>query len=342
MVESDYRFIKACYGEEVDATPIWIMRQAGRYLKEYRAIRKKVDFLTLCKTPELAAEVTIQPIDILGVDAAILFSDILPIVEAMGLPVQFNPGPVLEETITDIASVDRLGLPDPEATLPFVMETIRILRHELEGRVPLIGFSGAPFTLASYMIEGGTSKNFLKVKTMIFQHPDVWHRLMKKVTAAVIEYLKAQVAAGAQALQLFDSWGGSLSPKDYREAALPYSKEIFSALSGTGVPTIHFVQGNPAILPLVASAGSDVVGVDWRIEIGEARDNIGRDIPVQGNLDPCALFLPPEKIEERAAEIIKQAGPRGHIFNLGHGILPPTPVENAKALVAAVHKLSSK
>lgn len=339
---SDYRFIKACRGEPVDATPIWIMRQAGRYLPEYQAVRSKVSFLELCKTPELAAEVTIQPIDILGVDAAILFSDILIVVEAMGMPLHFDQGPpVLGAPITDRAGVDRLGLPDPEETMPFVMETIRILRRELEGRVPLIGFSGAPFTLASYMIEGGSSTNFLKLKTLMFQQPDIWHALMDKVTSAVIEYLKAQIAAGAQAVQLFDSWGGTLSPRDYREFSLPYSMRAIEALKGLGVPLIHFVQGNPALLPLVASAGSDVVGVDWRIEIGEARRLVGEGTAVQGNLDPIALFLPIDKIGERAAEIIDQAGPLGHIFNLGHGILPPTPVENAKALVDAVHKISA-
>ncbi len=341
MPSNDYRFIKACRSEPVDATPIWIMRQAGRYLPEYQAVRSKVSFLELCKTPELAAEVTIQPVDILGVDAAILFSDILIVVEAMGMPLHFDEGPVLEAPITDQAGVDRLGVPDPEATMPFVTETIRILRRELEGRVPLIGFSGAPFTLASYMIEGGSSANFLKLKTLMFQQPAVWHALMDKVAAAVIEYLKAQIEAGAQAVQLFDSWGGTLSPRDYSEFALPYSRRVISELKGLGVPIIHFVQGNPALLHLVASAGSDVVGVDWRIEIGEARKQIGRETAVQGNLDPCALFLPIEKIEERAAEIIKQAGPTGHIFNLGHGILPPTPVASARALVEAVHRISA-
>ena len=342
MPSNDYRFIKACRGEPVDATPIWIMRQAGRYLPEYQAVRSKVSFLELCKTPELAAEVTIQPVDILGVDAAILFSDILILVEAMGTPLRFDEGPILDEPITDKAGVDRLGVPDPESTMPFVMETIRILRRELEGRVPLIGFSGAPFTLASYMIEGGSSTSFLKLKTLMFQQPDIWHSLMEKVTDSVIEYLKAQIAAGAQAVQLFDSWGGTLSPRDYKEFALPYSRRAIGELKGLGVPIIHFVQGNPALLHLVASAGSDVVGVDWRIEISEARKQVGAGAAVQGNLDPIALFLPIEKIEERAAEIIKQAGPTGHIFNLGHGILPPTPVKNAQALVEAVHRISAK
>lgn len=341
MSNNDYRFIKACRGEPVDATPVWIMRQAGRYLPEYQAVRSKVSFLELCKTPELAAEVTIQPVDILGVDAAILFSDILIVVEAMGMPLHFDDGPpVLGSPITDRAGVDRLGVPDPEDTMPFVMEAIRILRRELEGRVPLIGFSGAPFTLASYMIEGGSSANFLKLKRTMFEKPQVWHALMEKVTAAVIEYLKAQIAAGAQAVQIFDSWGGTLSPRDYREFSLPYSSRVISELKGRGVPIIHFVQGNPALLPLVASGGSDVVGVDWRIEMDEARRLVGKKTAVQGNFEPVALFSPIEKIEERAAEIIKQAGPTGHIFNLGHGILPPTPVAHAKALVDAVHRIS--
>lgn len=338
---NDYRFIRACRGEEVDATPVWIMRQAGRYLPEYRAIREKVSFLELCKTPELAAEVTIQPIDILGVDAAILFSDILIPVEAMGMPLDFDPGPKLEFTIRNLADVERLKKPDPEEDMPFVLDTIRILAKELEGRVPLIGFSGAPFTMASYMVEGGSSSNFLKLKSLMFQEPKTWHALMEKVSDTLITYLKAQKEAGALALQLFDSWGGILSPRDYQEFALPYSKKVIEAVNDVDVQTIHFVQGNPALLPLVASAGSDVVGVDWRIEIDEARRLVGNDQAVQGNLDPCALFLPPEKIEERVRDILQRAGTDKHIFNLGHGILPPTPVEHAKALVESVHRVSS-
>jgi uroporphyrinogen decarboxylase len=341
LPNKDYRFLKACRGEPVDTTPIWIMRQAGRYLPEYQAIRGKVSFLELCKTPDLAAEVTIQPIDILGVDAAILFSDILIPLEAMGMSLRFDEGhgPILENPVTDRAGADRLGVPDPEETMGFVMEAIKILRRELEGRVPLIGFAGAPFTMASYMVEGGSSKNFLKLKTLMFQKPEVWHQLMEKTARTTQAYLQAQIDAGAQAVQLFDSWGGILSPRDYRDYALPYSQRIIESLKGQNVPIIHFVQGNPALLPQVASAGSDVVGVDWRIDIGEARKLVG-DKAVQGNLDPLALFLPIEKIEERAGEIIAAAGPAGHIFNLGHGILPPTPVENAKALVEAVHRIS--
>ena len=337
----DYRFIRACRGEETDATPIWIMRQAGRYLPEYRAIREKVSFLELCKTPELAAEVTMQPLNILGVDAAILFSDILIPVEAMGMPLDFDPGPKLEFTIRNQADVERLKKPDPEEDMPFVLETIRILANELDGRVPLIGFSGAPFTMASYMIEGGSSSNFLKLKSLMFQEPKTWHMLMEKVSDTLITYLQAQKKAGALALQLFDSWGGILSPRDYKEFALPYSQKVIEAINDVDVEIIHFVQGNPALLPLVASAGSDVVGVDWRIEIDEARSLVNDDQAVQGNLDPCALFLPPDKIEERARDILHRAGTKRHIFNLGHGILPSTPVEHAKALVEAVHRVSA-
>ena len=326
----------------MDAAPIWIMRQAGRYLPEYRAIRAEVPFLELCKTPDLAAEVTIQPIDILGVDAAILFSDILIPVEAMGLSVEFNPGPVLESTVQTQADVDRLGVPDPVADLPFVMETIKILRRELDGRVPIIGFSGAPFTLASYMIEGGGSKDFRKMKTLMFQQPGVWHSLMEKVTDTVIVYLKAQIEAGVLAVQLFDSWGGWLAPRDYAEYALPYSKRVIEAVKTPDIQVIHFLQGNPAALPLVASAGSDVVGVDWRIDIDKARELVHDDQSVQGNLDPTSLFLPIEGIEGRVREIIEKAGPTGHIFNLGHGILPPTPVEHAQALVECVHRISAQ
>lgn len=337
----DYRFIRACRREPADATPIWIMRQAGRYLPEYRAIREKVSFLELCKTPELAAEVTIQPVDILGVDAAILFSDILVPVEAMGMPLDFDPGPKLEFTVKNAADVARLKIPDPESDMAFVMDTIRILKRELDGRVPLIGFAGAPFTMASYMVEGGSSTNFLKLKSLMFQEPRVWHALMEKVTKTLIDYLKAQKQAGALALQLFDSWGGILSPRDYKEFALPYSTRVIEAVKDIDVQTIHFVQGNPALLPLVASAGSDVVGVDWRIEIDEAKRLIREDQAVQGNLDPIALFASPQGIEDRAREIVEKAGPTGHIFNLGHGILPSTPVEHVKHLISKVHSISA-
>lgn len=340
MLNDNYPFIKACFNQPVEYTPVWIMRQAGRYLKEYRQVREKVTFLELCKTPELAAEVTIQPVDILGVDAAILFSDILIPLEPMGIKLHFNEGPVLENPVKTTEDVKKLTVPDPVASVGFVMETIRILRRELNGRVPLIGFAGAPFTLASYMIEGGSSSSFLKVKSFMFSQPAAWHSLMEKVADTVILYLNAQIAAGAQAVQLFDSWGGVLSPYDYEKYVLPYSKKVIANLNRKDVPVIHFVQGNPALLPLVAQAGSDVVGVDWRINIDEARRLVRPGQALQGNLDPCALFLPPQELKLRIKDVVDRAGKQGHIFNLGHGILPSTPVEKAKLLVETVHQLT--
>lgn len=303
----------------------------------------------MCKTPELAAEVTLQPVDILGVDAAILFSDILILVEAMGLSLDFheNQGPVLDFTIKSQTDVDRLVIPDPDEKISFVMDTIRILRRELEGRVPLIGFAGAPYTIASYMVEGKTSKQFIEIKTLMFQQPETMHNLLDKITAATTNYLKAQIEAGAQAIQIFDSWAGSLSPKDFKEFVVPYVARIISELKssakGADVPVIYFAQGNPAILPLAKSTGCDVVGIDWRIEMADAIKLLGDDVAVQGNLEPAALFLPPGKIKERAVEILDQVGGRmGHIFNLGHGILPPTPVENVKALIQTVREYKLK
>jgi uroporphyrinogen decarboxylase len=319
------------------------MRQAGRYLKEYREIRSKVSFLTLCKTPELAAEVTIIPVKKLGVDAAILFSDILVPIEAMGMPLDFTgSGPVLSQPISNSSDLDKLKVPDPVSQTPFVMDTIRILRKELEGKAPLIGFSGAPFTLASYMVEGGTSANFIKLKTLMFQQPQTLHKLLDIVAKTVTSYVNAQIEAGAQAIQLFDSWAGCLSPKDFQEFALSYSRQVIESLNRQNVPIIYFVQGNPAIISLMSQSGCEVASVDWRIEIGEACRLLPSRVSVQGNLDPAALFLPPEKIRERVKNILAQVDKkRGHIFNLGHGILPQTPVENAVCLVESVHQLSA-
>lgn len=341
MTSADYRFLRACRRQPVDTTPVWIMRQAGRYLPEYRKVRERADFLTMCKTPELAAEVTVQPVDRLGVDAAILFSDILILVEAMGLPLEFHEqrGPVLDHTITDQASVDKLSVPDPSEAVPFVLEAIKILRRELEGRVPLIGFAGAPFTVASYMIEGKTSKQFIEIKSLMFREPKIMHNLLDKVARATTDYINAQIDAGAQAIQLFDSWAGQLAPRDFEEFAVAYSRQVISGLKRDDIPIIYFAQGNPAVLDLAKKTGSDVVGVDWRIEIGKAWDILAPDVAVQGNLDPTCLFLPKDGIRERVKDVIDQVGGRpGHIFNLGHGILPPTPVENAIALVEAVHE----
>lgn len=339
----DDTFLRACRGEEVGHTPVWIMRQAGRYMKEYQEVRAQVDFLTLCKTPELAATVTLQPVHKLGVDAAILFSDILVTVEAMGMDLQFHEkrGPVLKDPIRSRAQVERLVVPDPEDDLSYVMETIKILRKEL--KVPLIGFSGAPFTLATYMIEGGSSKTFLNIKKMMYQSPALFGDLMDMISESVQSYLVAQIKAGAQAVQLFDSWAGVLSPLDFRESVLPYVKNIISGIKKEGVPVIYFVNNCGSLLREIKKAGADVIGVDWRIDMKDAVKAIGKKYAVQGNLDPIALFLPEEKIRERVADILEKGrAARGHIFNLGHGILPETPVEAAQALVRAVHELSRK
>ncbi len=336
-------FLRACRGEKVEYTPVWLMRQAGRYLPQYQAVRANIDFLALCKTPELAAEVTIQPVDILGVDAAILFSDILIPVEAMGMQLVFSDkdGPVLSEPIRNKSAVDRLIIPDAEVDMPFILETIKILREKLKNKVPLIGFSGAPFTLATYMIEGGGSRHFLQTKKMMFQNKRLFDYLMEKLTATLILYLSAQVKAGAQALQIFDTWAGMLSPIDYKNIALPYVKKIISELKREGLPVIYFVNNCAGILHEVKKSGADVVGIDWRIDIADAIKKLGKKVVVHGNLDPCALFLSEEDIEERVKDILwKGEVARGHVFNLGHGVLPETPVKNVIALVEAVHRLS--
>lgn len=340
-------FLKACRGEAVDYTPVWLMRQAGRYLPEYHAVRKNYTFLEMCKTPEAAAEVTIQPVDILGVDAAILFSDILVPLEKMGCPLEFQEkrGPVFLEPIRDKAGVDKLVIPDPEAELGYVMDTIRILRRELEGRVPLIGFSGAPFTLATYLIEGGSSKNYFLTKKMMYTAPQLYADLLAKITDCQILYLQAQAAAGAQALQIFDSWAGVLAPRDFAEFAMPYVQRIIRTLkeSGVTVPIIYFANNGATLLPQSLTSGADVLGLDWRINLDEAVKVVGRQVSLQGNMDPIALLLPHDKMEERIANILSQAkGARGHIFNLGHGIVPEIPPEQARYFVETVHRLSKR
>lgn len=336
-------FLRACRGEKVPYTPVWIMRQAGRYLPEYQAVRADVDFLTLCKTPELAAKVTLQPVERLGVDAAILFSDILIAVEAMGMHLEFSDkrGPVLNDPVRTKSAVDRLVIPDTEDSMPFVIETIKILRSTL--RVPLIGFSGAPFTLATYMIEGGGTKTFVHTKKTMFQNPGLFHLLMEKITATVISYLASQIRAGAQAVQLFDTWAGTLAPEDYREFVLPYVRRAVAELKKEGVPVIYFVNECASLLKEIRKSGADVIGVDWRIDLKDAVKGLGKKFAVQGNLDPCALFLPRDKMEDRVKDILwKGEFARGHIFNLGHGILPESPVESAVALVEAVHRFSER
>ena len=333
-------FLKACRGEKTDYTPVWLMRQAGRYLPEYQKVRSKVDFLTLCKTPELAAEVTIQPVDILKVDAAILFSDILIPVEPMGMKLEFSEskGPIIYDPIRNDIAVSRLRRINSEEDVPFVIETIKILVKKLN--VPLIGFSGAPFTLATYMIEGGSSKNFVNTKKMMYQTPELYAKLMEKITDTVINYLQAQVNAGVHAIQVFDSWAGILSPLDFERYALPYVQRIIAAFKGK-VPVIYFAFNASAMLKKVKQSGADVVGIDWRIDIADAVSALGNDMVIQGNLDPCVLFGTIDLIKDGVSRILQGAkDAKGHIFNLGHGILPETPVDNAKAMVEAVHELS--
>ncbi len=340
---TEYNFLKACWGQPVDRTPVWLMRQAGRYLPEYMRVRSKVTFLELCKTPELAAEVTIQPIDILGVDAAILFSDILTPVEPMGLKLDFVPGPVFEKPVRTQADVDALRIPVMEEDVPYVLETIKILRREFEGRVPLIGFGGAPFTLACYMVEGKGSKDFATIKKMMYSEPALFAALMEKVTEMDRQYLNAQIAAGAQAIQIFDTWGGIVSPLDYERYILPYTTKLINGLNRSGIPIIHFVKGAGTMLESVKKAGSDVVGLDWHIGLGQARDMLGPQVAVQGNLDPTILYAPKAHIEAEVKRILEENGDRpGHIFNLGHGILPNVPPENAIHMVECVHRLSQK
>ena len=340
---TEYNFIKACWGQPVDRTPVWLMRQAGRYLPQYMAVRKKCTFLELCKTPELAAEVTIQPIDYLGADAAILFSDILTPVEPMGLKLDFVPGPVFENPVRTQADVDALRIPVMEEDVPYVLETIKILRREFEGRVPLIGFGGAPFTLACYMVEGKGSKDFAQIKRMMYGAPELYASLMEKITEMDRQYLNAQIAAGAQAIQIFDTWGGIVSPLDYEKYVLPYTTKLIDGLNRDGIPIIHFVKGAGTMLKSVRKAGSDVVGLDWHVNLGKARDMLGPEIAVQGNLDPTVLYAPKAHIEREVKRILDEnAGRPGHIFNLGHGILPTVDPEHARFMVECVHRLSQK
>ncbi len=333
------RFLKACRREAVDRTPVWLMRQAGRYLAEYREIRKSHGLLEICKTPELAVEVTLQPVRKLGFDAAILFSDLLVPLEPLGIPFSFaaGEGPRIETPIQSRSDVDRLRPVEPRESLGFTLDAIRLLRRELD--VPLIGFAGAPFTLASYAIEGGPSRSFEKTKALMYEDPETWHRLLSTLATVVRDYLTAQVEAGAQAVQLFDSWVGALSPEDYRQLVLPHSRSILEPLGKLGVPRIHFGTGTSGILRELREAGGDVIGLDWRIDLDRGWAELGEDVAVQGNLDPLALFAPKDVLLDRVDGVLRQAtGRPGHIFNLGHGILPGTPVENVQLLVDRVHQ----
>ena len=333
------RFLKACRREPVDATPVWFMRQAGRYMSEYRALREKYSLLELCRTPDLATEVTLQPVRRIEVDAAILFSDLLLPLEPMGLPFDFikGEGPQLERPIASADDIDRLKVFEPREKLAHVLDAIRQVQRELAGRVPLIGFAGAPFTLASYAIEGGHSNNFARTKSLMYGHSDAWHRLCEKFASIVADYLVAQVEAGVDAVQVFDSWVGALSPADYREFAMPHTKRIFDAV-GRRVPTIHFGVGTATILEDIRDAGGDVIGVDWRSPLDEAWDRIGHDRAVQGNLDPTLLLGPTRRLLDATEEVLERARKLpGHIFNLGHGILPSTPADHVQMLARHVH-----
>ena len=338
----DSRFMRACRREPCDATPVWLMRQAGRYMQEYREIRAHVPFLELCKTPQLASEVMVTAVERLGVDAAIIFSDLLPILEPMGMQLEFTPGggPVIHNPVRTAGDIDRVVELERVDSLDFVMKTVRQTRADLPNTIPLIGFAGAPLTLASYAIEGGSSRNYLHTKTLMYCDPGAWNALMQRLARAIVLYLNAQIAAGAQAVQLFDSWVGCLGVDDYRQYVLPHVKAIVGALT-PDVPVIHFGTGNPALLPSMAETGASVIGIDWRVPLDQAWRTVGHDRAVQGNLDPAVLLASPREIRRRAQMILDQAGQRpGHIFNLGHGILPQTPVENAIELVRAVHELS--
>jgi uroporphyrinogen decarboxylase len=339
------RFLKACRREETDCTPIWIMRQAGRYLPEYRELRKKHAMLEMAKTPELAARVTLLPLQELDLDAAILFSDIMVPLEGMGVSfhIEENVGPIVEAPIRSAEQIRALRPFDAPRDVPFVLEAIRQVRRELNGRVPLIGFAGAPFTLASYLLEGRSPRRFRWTKALMLEGSPWWDDLMRRLTDTTIAYLQAQVEAGAQALQLFDSWAGALSPPHYARFVLPHTRRIFQALRSAGIPLIHFGTETATLLELMAEAGPDVVGADWRMPLDEAWRRMGHERAIQGNLDPAVLFAPWESVQKEARDVLdRAAGRSGHIFNLGHGILPETPVENVRRLVDFVHDASRR
>ncbi len=333
--------VRAARRQIVDRRPVWFMRQAGRSLPEYRKVREKYDLFAICQKPELCAEVTMQPVRRLGVDGAVLFADImLPVAFGLGVDLQLvdGIGPVVQQPIRTRQDIDRLQLRTPAESVPFVLDTIRLLRRELDPAVAVIGFSGAPFTLAGYLIEGKPSREFLITKGLMYAEPDVWEALMARLSGLVLDYLLAQVEAGAQVVQVFDSWVGCLSPMDYRRYVLPHMTRIFAGLQRAGAPSIHFGTGTAGILTLMREAGGDVIGLDWRVDLGDAWRTVGYDRAIQGNLDPALLLGPWPVIEDGARRVIEAAGGRpGHIFNLGHGVLPDTPVEHLQRLVEFVH-----
>ena len=332
------RLMRAVRRLPVDATPVWIMRQAGRYLPDYMRVRAGHDFLAFCKRPDLAAEVTLDAQRILGVDAAILFADLPTILEPLGFGLSYDPGPVISNPFRDPGDLGRVRPFDDPGEMGFVFETVRRVRKELPADVPLLGFGGAPFTLASYAVEGAGSKNYVHTKRLMYGRPDVWHEFLTRLTDAVALLLIEQLAAGCQAVQIFDSWAGCLSPADYRDFALPHTRRLIELVEPHG-PVINFLTGNPALLPLQRQGGGAVMGLDWRVELGDAWATLGHDVAVQGNLDPVVLFADIPTIRRRANDILDQAAGRpGHIFNLGHGVLPEMNPEHVKALVEIVHE----
>jgi uroporphyrinogen decarboxylase len=341
-------FIRALLKQPVEYTPVWMMRQAGRYLPEYRAVREQAgSFLKLCTNPELACEVTLQPLRRFDFDAAILFSDILTIPDAMGLGLYFTEGegPKFHNPVRTVADIDKLPIPDPETELRYVMDAVRLIRKELQGRVPLIGFSGSPWTLATYMVEGGGSKNFHKAKGFMYAEPKALHTMLDKLAVSVAAYLNAQIAAGVQAVMLFDTWGGLLTTEDYAEFSLHYAKQVRALLNtdraGNKIPTILFSKGGGQWLEAMAGAGYDALGLDWQTDIHQARARVGHQVALQGNLDPVMLYAQPETIATKVQEILEKYGAgSGHVFNLGHGILPDINPEHVKAMVDAVHQYS--
>ena len=335
------RFLRACRREPTDVTPVWFMRQAGRYMAEYRALRQKHTLLELCKTPELATEVTLQPLR-LGMDAAILFADILLPLEPMGAPFEFakGEGPVIHAPVRTRADIDRLRVFEPEEGLGYVLDAVRMIRKELDGKTPLIGFAGAPFTIASYLVEGGKSSDYRITKQLMWTDPEAWSTLMGKISEVVRRLLRAQVAAGAQAVQLFDSWIGALSPADYKTHVAPHVRHILKDLETTGVPVIHFGTNTGALLEAQAEAGGTVMGVDWRTPLDQAFARVGQTRAIQGNMDPMLLLAPVDVAVAGARAVLREAGGRvGHIFNLGHGIVPEVPVETVKAVIDVIHSI---
>ena len=341
---SEYAFLRACRREPTSFTPVWIMRQAGRYLPEYRRVREQLSFLDLCRNSEVAAEVTVGTVRKLGVDAAIIFADILLPLIPMGLGLHFEKGegPTIEHPIRCAEDVDRLPIVNPDESLSFVAKTIALTQTELRGEAPVIGFAGAPFTVSSYAVEGGSSRNFVATKSMMYREPHVWHRLMSYIAALTGTYLNMQIDAGADAVQLFDSWVGCLSPEDYLQFALPYTQQVIASVRSR-VPVIYFGTMTGSLLEMMRESGADVIGLDWRVDLDEAWGRLGNGVAVQGNLDPVELFARPSEIRKAVHEILMRAqGQPGHIFNLGHGILPGTPVDSVLTLIDAVHEYSRR